>query len=134
MNALLFDLNGTLVDRVYAHVLAWQRALGEVGVTVDSYRLRRHVGLSGDMIVRFAQREAGPALFAEQAATVHRRHEELFRQILPRPGALPGAVEVFRDRPCRRPNHHWQARLVTGGRASRPGAQQARGPRRRRTA
>jgi beta-phosphoglucomutase-like phosphatase (HAD superfamily) len=96
MHALLFDLDGTLVDTVYAHVLAWQRALGEVGVAVDGYRLHRHVGSSGELIVRFAQREAGQALSAEQAATVHRRHEELFRQIVPRPRALPGAIEVFR--------------------------------------
>ena len=44
MHALLFDLDGTLVDTVYAHVLAWQRALDEVGVAVDGYRLHRHVG------------------------------------------------------------------------------------------
>src|SRR5207247_7243702 len=96
MHALVFDLDGTLVDTVYAHVLAWQRALDEVGVAVDGYRLHRHVGSSGGLIVRFAQREAGRPLSAEQAETVHRRHSELFRQIVPRPRALPGAVEVFR--------------------------------------
>src|SRR5262245_25710851 len=96
MHALIFDLDGTLVDSVYAHVLAWQGALGEVGVAVDGYRLHRHVGSSGSLIVRFAQREAGRKLSAEQAETVHRRHEELFRQLLPRPRPLPGAVEVFR--------------------------------------
>src|SRR5262245_7226815 len=96
MHALVFDLDGTLVDTVYAHVLAWQVALGEAGVAVDGYRLHRHVGSSGDLIVRYAQREAGRKLSAEQAETVHRRHGELFRQIMPRPRPLPGAVEVFR--------------------------------------
>jgi HAD superfamily hydrolase (TIGR01509 family) len=96
MHALLFDLDGTLVDSVYAHVLAWQRALGEAGVAVDGYRLHRHVGSSGGLIVRFAQREAGRELSAEQAEAVHRRHGELFRQIAPRPRPLPGAVEVVR--------------------------------------
>src|SRR5437879_6017244 len=96
MHALLFDLDGTLVDTVYAHVLAWQSALGEVGVAVDGYRLHRHVGSSGRLIVRFAQREAGRQLSAEQEETVHRRHSELFHQIVPRPRPLPGAVEVFR--------------------------------------
>src|SRR5260370_3125102 len=96
MDALLFDLDGALVDTVYAHVLAWQSAVGEVGVAVDGYRLHRHVGSSGKLIVRFAQREAGRQLTAEQEATVHRRHSELFRQLLPRPQPLPGAVEVFR--------------------------------------
>ena len=96
MHALLFDLDGTLVDTVYAHVLAWQLALGETGVVVDGYRLHRHVGSSGDLIVRYAQREAGRKLSAEQAETVRRRHGELFHQLLPRPRPLPGAVEVFR--------------------------------------
>jgi len=95
MHALIFDLDGTLVDTVYGHVLAWQRALGEAGVVVDGYRLHRHVGSSGGLIIRQAQREAGRALSAEQAETVHRRHEELFRQIVPRPRPLPGAVEAF---------------------------------------
>src|SRR5215467_12467721 len=96
MHALVFDLDGTLVDTVYAHVLAWQVALGEAGVGVDGYRLHRHVGSSGGLIIRYAQREAGRKLSAEQEETVHRRHEELFRQIMPRPRPLPGAVEVFR--------------------------------------
>src|SRR6516225_9237024 len=96
MHALIFDLDGTLVDTVYGHVLAWQRALGEVGVEVDGHRLHRHVGSSGKLIVRFAQRESGSRLSAEQTETVHRRHGELFRQFVPRPRPLPGAVEMFR--------------------------------------
>ena len=96
MHALLFDLDGTLVDTVYAHVLAWQIALGEPGVVVDGYRLHRHVGSSGDLIVRYAQRQAGRKLSPAQVESVHRRHGELFRQILPHPRALPGAVELFR--------------------------------------
>jgi HAD superfamily hydrolase (TIGR01509 family) len=96
MHALVFDLDGTLVDSVYAHVLAWQQALVEVGLMIDGYRLHRHVGSSGNLIVRFAQRETGHDLSAEQAAKVHRRHEEIFRQIVPRPRPLPGAIEMFR--------------------------------------
>jgi HAD superfamily hydrolase (TIGR01509 family) len=95
MHALVFDLDGTLVDTVYTHVLAWQFALCEVGVAVDGHRLHRHVGSSGSLIVRYAQREAGRELSAEQRETVHRRHDEIFREILPRPRPLPGAVEVF---------------------------------------
>ena len=90
MHALLFDLDGTLVDTVYAHVIAWQAALGEAGVAVDGYRLHRHVGSSGRLIVRFAQREAGRQLSAEQEETIHRRHSELFRELVPRPRPLPG--------------------------------------------
>jgi phosphoglycolate phosphatase-like HAD superfamily hydrolase len=77
-------------------VIAWQGALAEAGLPVDGYRLHRHVGSSGTLIVRYAQRETGRQLSAEQVQTVHRRHNELFRQIVPRPRPLPGAVEVFR--------------------------------------
>ena len=49
MHAVVFDLDGTLVDTVYAHRLDWQGALGEVGVDVDGYRLHRRVGLSGKL-------------------------------------------------------------------------------------
>src|SRR5260370_41391175 len=96
MHALLFDLDGTLVDTVYAHVLAWQRALGEAGVAVDGYRLHRHVGSSGRLIVRYAQREAGRQLSTEQEQKVQPRHSELFHQTVPYPRALPCAIEVFR--------------------------------------
>jgi HAD superfamily hydrolase (TIGR01509 family) len=96
MHALLFDLDGTLVDTVYAHALAWQIALGEVGVVVNCYRLHRHVGSGGNLIVRFAQRESGHRLSADQVETVQRRHAELFHQLLPRRHALPGATEAFR--------------------------------------
>jgi HAD superfamily hydrolase (TIGR01509 family) len=96
MHALVFDLDGTLVDTVYVHVLAWQRALGEVGVDVDGYRLHRHVGSSGTLIIRYAERETGRQLSKEQAETVRRRHEEIFQQLLPRPRPLPGAVKMFR--------------------------------------
>jgi HAD superfamily hydrolase (TIGR01509 family) len=95
VHALIFDLDGTLVDSVYAHVLAWQQALAEAGVNVAGYRLHRHVGSSGNLIVRYAQREVGRELSAEQAQTVQRRHGELFRQIVPRPRPLLGATEIF---------------------------------------
>jgi HAD superfamily hydrolase (TIGR01509 family) len=96
MHALIFDLDGTLVDTVYAHVLAWQVALAEVGVDVDGYRLHRHVGSSGGLIVRYSQREMGRELSIEQRRAVHQRHGELFRQLLPHPRPLPGAAEAFR--------------------------------------
>ena len=99
MHALLFDLDGTLVDTVYAHALAWHTALGEAGVVVDCYRLHRHVGSNHRLIVRFTQRESGHTLSAEQVETVQRRHAELFHEFLPGPRALPGATEVFRPLP-----------------------------------
>ena len=47
MPALIFDLDGTLVDTVYAHVFAWQRALEERGMPIDGWRIHRGSGMSG---------------------------------------------------------------------------------------
>ena len=41
MRALIFDLDGTLVDTVYAHVFAWQQALAEAGMPIDGWRVHR---------------------------------------------------------------------------------------------
>jgi phosphoglycolate phosphatase-like HAD superfamily hydrolase len=65
-------------------------------LVVDGYRLHRYVGSSGKLIVRYAQRETGRNLSAEQMETIHRRHAEVFRQIVPKPRPLPGAIEMFR--------------------------------------
>ena len=43
MTALIFDLDGTLIDTVYAHVFAWQRALAEAGLAIDGWRIHCRV-------------------------------------------------------------------------------------------
>ncbi|MGA7983546.1 MAG: HAD family hydrolase [Burkholderiales bacterium] len=52
MRALIFDLDGTLVDTVYAHVFAWQRALAEAGMAIDGWRVYRRIGMSGGLFTR----------------------------------------------------------------------------------
>jgi phosphoglycolate phosphatase-like HAD superfamily hydrolase len=51
MPAFIFDLDGTLIDSVYAHVLAWQQALAESGIAVDGWRINRRIGMSGDLLM-----------------------------------------------------------------------------------
>jgi len=58
MRALIFDLDGTLVDTVYAHVFAWQRALLESGHPVDGWRIHRRIGMSGGLFARAVARAA----------------------------------------------------------------------------
>ena len=54
MKALIFDLDGTLVDSVYAHVLAWQLAFSEAAIPIDGWRLHRRIGMSGGLFKRAA--------------------------------------------------------------------------------
>jgi HAD superfamily hydrolase (TIGR01509 family) len=97
VQALIFDLDGTLVDTVYAHVYAWQRALAEAGMELESWRVHRRIGMSGGLFARALGREIGRSLSDEEAGELQQRHGELFRSLLPERNALPGAVELLRE-------------------------------------
>jgi beta-phosphoglucomutase-like phosphatase (HAD superfamily) len=92
---LIFDLDGTLVDTVYAHVFAWQRAFAEQGLPIDGWRIHRRVGMSGGLFARAAAREIGHEFSDEEAEALQRRHGELYRELLPERRPLLGAVELL---------------------------------------
>src|SRR6476660_6836133 len=95
--ALIFDLDGTLIDTVYAHVFAWQRALAEEGMPIDGWRFHRRIGMSGGLFTRAVAREVGRDLSAEEVTAIQERHGAMFRELLPVRRALPGAVELLAD-------------------------------------
>jgi HAD superfamily hydrolase (TIGR01549 family) len=97
MPALIFDLDGTLVDTVYAHVFSWQRALTEAGMAIDGWRIHRRIGMSGGLFTRAIAREIGREISDAEAETLQRRHGELFQELLPKRTPLPGAVELLRS-------------------------------------
>src|SRR3989449_3744160 len=95
MRALIFDLDGTLVDTVYPHVVAWQQALEEAGMTIDGWRIHRRIGMSGGLFTRAVSREVGRPLSAAQAEALQKRHGEIFRTLAQTRRALPGAVQLL---------------------------------------
>jgi HAD superfamily hydrolase (TIGR01509 family) len=97
LRALIFDLDGTLVDTVYAHVLAWQRALDEADLPVEGWRVHRRIGMSGGLFARAVAREVGRPLSDDETEALQRRHGELYRELLPQRRPLPGAVELLRE-------------------------------------
>ncbi|MGZ4650867.1 MAG: hypothetical protein ACXV3A_10075 [Kineosporiaceae bacterium] len=56
-SAMLFDLDGTLIDSVYQHVAAWHEALLQSGITVSVWKLHRRIGMSGGLFLHALQRE-----------------------------------------------------------------------------
>ena len=97
MRALVFDLDGTLVDTVYAHVFSWQRALAEAGLPIEGWRIHRRIGMSGGLFARGVAREVGRPLSDEETEAVQQRHGAIFRELLPERRPLPGAVELLRE-------------------------------------
>src|SRR4029079_4324475 len=99
MPALIFDLDGTLVDTVYAHVFAWQRALAEAGLPIDGWRIHRRIGMRGGLFARAVARELGRPLTAAEVEAIQGRHRELFRELLPERRPLPAAIELLAELP-----------------------------------
>ena len=95
MRGLILDLDGTLVDTVYAHVFAWHRALAEAGLPIEGWRIHRKIGMSGGLFARGVAREVGRALDDGEVEAVQRRHGELFRELQSERRPLPGAVDLL---------------------------------------
>lgn len=89
--AFLFDLDGTLVDSVYQHVLAWREALEQSGIELAVWRIHRRIGMSGGLLANALLRETGHPLSTDEVARLQRAHAEAYvrraRQIRPLPGA-----------------------------------------------
>ena len=96
MRAVIFDLDGTLVDTVYAHVFAWQQVLSEGGIDIDGWKIHRLIGMSGGLLTKAAGHEIGRELPDEEVERLLKRHGAVYRQLLPSRRALPGAAELLR--------------------------------------
>ncbi len=95
MKALIFDLDGTLVDSVYAHTLAWQKSLSEFGMQSPAWTIHRRIGMSGKLLVKAIAREQHRALSDSEIEKLARRHRQLFHELAPTCAPLPGAVELL---------------------------------------
>jgi HAD superfamily hydrolase (TIGR01549 family) len=93
--AFLFDLDGTLVDSVYSHVLAWRAALEGAGIELSVWRIHRRIGMSGGLLVNALLRETGMPITAEQVAHIQRLHAEEYARQVGQVRPLPGAPELL---------------------------------------
>ena len=93
--AFLFDLDGTLVDSVYQHVLAWREALEAVGFELSVWRIHRRIGMSGGLFLNALARETGRQLTAADVARVQQTHAAAFLRQVAQVRPLPGARELL---------------------------------------
>lgn len=94
--SFLFDLDGTLVDSVYQHVLAWQEALHSAGIELSVWRIHRKIGMSGglftEMLLREISRQITPALLD----ALQHQHAQAYGRLVRWVRPLPGAKELLR--------------------------------------
>jgi HAD superfamily hydrolase (TIGR01509 family) len=93
--AFLFDLDGTLIDSVYQHVVAWREALEKVGVSLAVWKLHRRIGMSGGLFVTALVRELGSRLDDDVVARLPDLHAEAYERYYPGVRPLPGARELL---------------------------------------
>jgi HAD superfamily hydrolase (TIGR01509 family) len=91
----LFDLDGTLVDSVYQHVLAWREALERQGISLSVWRIHRRIGMSGGLLVNALLRETGLPVTREQTSRLRELHAEAYAKLVGQVRPLPGACELL---------------------------------------
>lgn len=75
--AVLFDVDGTLIDSNYLHVSAWMRAFHQVGHPVDGAAIHRAIGMGSSQLL---ERLLGEDLAGEVGEAVKEGHSRHYRQ------------------------------------------------------
>ena len=91
----LFDLDGTLVDSVYQHVLAWKAALDAEHIELSVWRIHRKIGMSGGLFTNQLLRETGCDIDPDRAERLRLAHAEAYKRFGRDIRPLPGARELL---------------------------------------
>jgi HAD superfamily hydrolase (TIGR01549 family) len=93
--SLLFDLDGTLVDSVYQHVIAWRDALQALDIDVPVWKIHRRIGMSGGLFVNALASELDDTLERDAIAALPRLHADAFMRRFDSVRPLPGAKQLL---------------------------------------
>jgi len=91
----LFDLDGTLVDSVYQHVLAWKEALDDEGIPISVWRIHRKIGMSGGLFTHQLVRETGVPIDEERGERLRKSHARAYQRMRDYIRPLPGARDLL---------------------------------------
>jgi len=93
--AFLFDLDGTLIDSVYQHVIAWREALNQADIDLSVWRIHRRIGMSGGLFVSALMRETGITLSESDIESLQQAHAREYLKLADSVRPLPGAAELL---------------------------------------
>jgi HAD superfamily hydrolase (TIGR01509 family) len=112
--AVLFDLDGTLVDSNYQHVAAWSEALLSADIIIPLWKIHRRIGMSGKSFLPELLREMPRTKKHKNLDQLEDKHDTIFRKSIPRVSALPGANRLLKHLS----RHNIRTAIATtGGRA-----------------
>ena len=94
-STFLFDLDGTLVDSVYQHVLAWKSALDQEGIELSVWRIHRRIGMSGGLFTNQLLRETHVEISDDRIDRLRRLHAAAFSALAHQVRPLPGALDLL---------------------------------------
>jgi len=89
--AVLFDLDGTLIDSVYEHVSVWWDTLRAAKIHVAKWKIHRRVGMSGKSFINELLRELGVDRKKVDLEDLEQSHDDRFARAIPNLRPLPGA-------------------------------------------
>ncbi len=93
--SFIFDLDGTLVDSVYEHVLAWQEALDSEGIELSVWRIHRKIGMSGGLFTNQLLRETKLEITEDRIDRLRRAHAAAYQRFMGKIRPLPGSRELL---------------------------------------
>lgn len=93
--AVLFDLDGTLVDTVATRLEAWLRAFIEVQIPADRDEVAALIGSDGRRLAQLVGESAHVAIDVERASAIDRRAGEIYDELNTNPRPLPGVLETI---------------------------------------
>jgi len=92
---LLLDVDGTLVDSVYEHVMAWREALEEVEIRLPHWKIHRRIGMSGRLFLPTLLRELGQRTDKREIELIEKIRRTVFNKKIPEIRLLPGAKDLL---------------------------------------
>jgi HAD superfamily hydrolase (TIGR01509 family) len=93
-DAVLLDVDGTLIDANYQHALAWYRAFRRFDIVLPVWRLHRHIGMGGDQYVAAV---AGEDVEERCGDGLRDAHSEEFAPMRDECAPLDGASDLLRE-------------------------------------
>ena len=94
--AVFWDLDGTLIDSMPAHVKSWKKVLKDIGIELDDLYVQLHEGEKADATVERLAKENGMHLSKADLAALIERKRKIYRGMSPK-GLIPEARTVIEE-------------------------------------